>query len=127
MRARDSAAQAANQLRVAAFHYTSLGKPLVALELVNEHSGTLSVGGTPAASHAHYLRSRILMDLGEQGPALRALEDAMEASHSPPLMVLVDESFESLRGMRRFQTILRYNELAERRVSTTSRPWRPES
>jgi hypothetical protein len=115
-----------NQLnvQVAALQTTALGEHAAALERMNDSIKNLDADG-PAATQAHYLRARLLMTLGEEGAALRALEDSMEASDYVMVMALVDDAFTPLETDRRFQTIRRYCELAVRRLDEGRRPWRP--
>lgn len=113
-------------MQIAALETAALGEHERALQRVNENVSNL-VGDIVALSQAHYLRARMLIQLGDRGTALRALEDSMEADSHVPVAVLVDDSFASLGDDPRFQTILRFCELAQRRLNPTQRPWRPGS
>lgn len=117
---------ARQHIQIAALQFAALGEYSQALTRVDDHIRHLAADGM-ATSQAHYLRARILIQLGEQGAALRALEDSMEASDHAMLMTLVDDAFEPLSGERKFKTILRYCELASRRVDESRRPWLPDN
>lgn len=117
---------ARQHIQIAALQVAALGEYSQALTRVDDHIRHLAADGM-ATSQAHYLRARILIQLGEQGAALRALEDSMEASDHAMLMTLVDDAFEPLAGERKFKTILRYCELASRRVDESRRPWQPDN
>ncbi len=117
---------ARTHVQIAALQITALAEPEMGLERINDHIKNLAVDGA-ASSQAHYLRARVLMQLGEEGAALRALEDSMETSDFAMVMTLVDSTFKPLASDRRFQAILRYCELASRRMDVSLRPWRPVS
>jgi hypothetical protein len=110
-------------VQIAALQVTALGEYTAALERINENMRNLDTDSA-TASQAHYLRARILIHLSEEGAALRALEDSMEAGDSVMVMALVDDAFKPLADDRRFQAILRYCELAARRLDQSLRPWR---
>jgi hypothetical protein len=111
-------------VRIAALQVNALGEHKAALTRLNEALRTGTATGTTAAQ-AHFLRSRILMHLGEHGSALHALEDSMEASDSPILLTLVDSHFAPLAKERRFQTVLAFCRLAARRFDSSRQPWQP--
>lgn len=115
---------ARTHVQIAALQITALAEPAMGLERINDHIKNLAVDGA-ASSQAHYLRAHVLMRLGEEGAALRALEDSMETSDFAMVMALVDTTFKPLASDRRFQAILRYCELASRRMDVSLRPWRP--
>jgi hypothetical protein len=125
MRWGNQAQFARRHVQIAALEMMALGEHRAALDRVNDNIANLAADGV-GAGQAHYLRARILVQLGEHGSALRALEDSMEASTYAKVLLLVDDAFEPLRGDRRFQTVLRYCELAARRLDASQRPWRPE-
>lgn len=62
----------------------------------------------PAASLARYLKARLLVAQGDDGGALRELEESIEASDQPSLLLGVDGAFASLSSERRFQLLLQY-------------------
>lgn len=109
-------------VRIAALQVNALNEHKTALTRLNDALRTGTATGSTAAQ-AHFLRSRILMHLGEHGSALHALEDSMEASDNPILLTLVDSHFAPLASERRFQTILAFCRLASRRVDDSRRPW----
>lgn len=111
-------------MQIAALETAALGEHGQALQRVNDNVANLA-GDVVALAQAHFLRARLLMQLGDRGTALRALEDSMEAGSHVMVALLVDDNFESLRGDPRFRTILRYCELAQRRLHPSQRPWRP--
>lgn len=93
----------------------------VALARIESAIESVSTGGYLAI--AQYSRARLLMEAGQHGAALNALEDAAEASEQPPLLILVDDVFEPLAKERRFQRIQRFCKLASRRMNESQRPW----
>jgi len=78
----------------------------------------------PVASQARYLKARLLIAQGDDGGALRELEESIEASDEPMLLLGVDGAFASLAGERRFQTLLQYTALIARRVAESARPFK---
>ncbi len=112
-------------IQIAALQAVALQEVSPALERINENIKNIATD-TTITSRAHYLRARLLMELGEEGAALRALEDSMESSDQAMVMALVDDSFKPLEADRRFQAVRRYCELAVRRVPADARPWRPD-
>jgi hypothetical protein len=88
---------------------------------------TSARGSEANLAQAHYLRARLLMTRGEEGAALRALEDSMESSENPPVIALVDGAFGKLAQERRFKDVLRFCTLRERVLPALSRPWRKEA
>jgi len=82
--------------------------------------------GMPVASHARYLKARLLMHQGDDGGALRELEESMESSDDPLLLLTVDSAFKALAGERRFQNLLAYAALIERRVAENLRPFKSQ-
>jgi hypothetical protein len=113
-------------VRIAAMQMNALGEHEAALDRLNEHLKQSGSALSSTVSQAHYLRARILMHLKEDGAALHALEESMEASDTAMVLTLVDSSFKGLAGERRFQTVLNYCQLAARRLDSTQRPWQPE-
>lgn len=113
------------QVRVAAMQITALGEWEAALERLNENVKQAGSALSSTVSQAHYLRARILMHLKEEGAALHALEESMEASESAQVLTLVDSTFKPLEPERRFQTVLDYCRLASRRLDESQRPWEP--
>jgi hypothetical protein len=112
-------------VRIAAMQMNALGEHEAALERLNERLKQSGSALTSTVSQAHYLRARILMQLKEDGAALHALEESMEASDTAMVLTLVDSTFKPLAGERRFQTILNYCQLASRRLDESQRPWQP--
>jgi hypothetical protein len=112
-------------IRIAAMQMNALGEYEAALDRLNEHLKQSGSALSSTVSQAHYLRARILMHLKEDGAALHALEESMEASDTAMVLTLVDSSFKPLAGERRFQTVLNYCQLAARRLDETQRPWQP--
>ena len=112
------------QVRVAAMQITALGEWDAALERLNENVKQAGSALSSTVSQAHYLRARILMHLNEEGAALHALEESMEASNSAQVLALVDSTFKPLEAERRFQTVLDYCRLASRRLDESQRPWK---
>ncbi len=78
----------------------------------------------PVASQARYLKARLLIAQGDDGGALRELEESIEASDEPMLLLAVDGAFASLAEERRFQTLLQYTALIARRVDENARPFK---
>ena len=111
------------QVRVASMQMVGLGEYEAALDRLNEHVKQAGSALSSTVSQAHYLRSRILIHLKEEGAALHALEESMEASNSAMVLTLVDSTFDGLANERRYQTILDYCKLASRRLSESQRPW----
>ena len=113
------------QVRVAAMQITGLGEWDAALERLNENVKQAGSALSSTVSQAHYLRARILLHLNEEGAALHALEESMEASDSAQVLTLVDTTFKALAPERRFQAVLDYCRLAARRLAESQRPWQP--
>jgi hypothetical protein len=80
--------------------------------------------GMPVASQARYLKARLLVAQGDDGGALRELEDSIEASDEPSLLLGVDGAFSGLASERRFQMLLQYTALISRRVEESARPYK---
>lgn len=114
-------------VRIAAMQMNALGEHDAALERLNERLKQSGSALSSTVSQAHYLRARILMHLKEDGAALHALEESMEASESAMVLTLVDSTFKALAPERRFQTILNYCQLASRRLDESQRPWQPSA
>jgi hypothetical protein len=112
-------------LRIAAMQMNALGEHEAALDRLNEHLKQTGSALSSTVSQAHYLRARILMHLKEDGAALHALEESMEASDTAMVLTLVDSTFAALAGERRFQTVLNYCQLVSRRLDESQRPWQP--
>ncbi|CAG0932923.1 hypothetical protein PLCT1_02212 [Planctomycetaceae bacterium] len=106
----------------------SLPKGAFEVALIMEHIDTaISLSGSsglPVASQARYLKARLLMVQGDDGGALRELEESIEASDEPILLLGVDAAFTNLAAERRFQTLLDYTSLISRRVDESSRPYK---
>ncbi len=83
-----------------------------------------SASGLPVASQARYLKARLLVVQGDEGGALRELEESIEASDEPMLLLGVDAAFANLVSERRFQVLLEYTSLISRRVDESSRPFK---
>jgi hypothetical protein len=98
------------------------------LALIAEHIDTAlqlaGPSGLPVASQARYLKARLLMAQGDDGGALRELEESIEASDEPMLLLDVDAAFANLAAERRFQTLLEYTSLISRRVDESARPFK---
>ncbi|CAG0970924.1 hypothetical protein PLCT2_01346 [Planctomycetaceae bacterium] len=96
--------------------------------LIMEHIETAlqltGQSGMPAASLARYLKARLLVAQGDDGGALRELEESIEASDEPSLLLGVDGAFASLSSERRFQLLLQYTALIARRVDESARPYK---
>lgn len=88
-----------------------------ALELVD-------ATGLPAASQARFLRARLRLARGDESAALRDIEESVEASAEPMLLISVDSAFKPLAGERRFQVVLSYLELVARRAPEHARPFK---
>lgn len=97
------------------------------LALITDHLDTALQGagslGLGVASQARYLKARLLMAQGDEGGALRELEESVEASDEPMLLLVVDTAFASLGEERRFKTLLAYTALVARRVDERARPY----
>lgn len=111
------------QVQIAGMQMVGLGEYDAALERLNENVKQAGSALSSVVSQAHYLRARILMKLNEEGSALHALEESMEASDSAMVLTLVDDTFKNLGKERRFQAVLDYCRLAARRLDATQRPW----
>ncbi|MBX3473808.1 MAG: hypothetical protein KF754_05455 [Planctomycetes bacterium] len=111
-------------LQLAALQSSALGEHSAALDRINAALKSVGLEPDQGVGYAHYLRARILLHLQEEGEALHALEDAMEASNSPPVLVMVDNAFDKLRTERRFRDVQRFCELREKLLPPQSRPWR---
>lgn len=111
-------------VQIAVLQHVALGEHNAALERLNGAISTMGLDPDPNVAFAHYLRARILLTLGEEGEALHAIEEAMEAADQPPLLVLVDGAFDKLRPERRFRNVQRLCELRERMAPAGARPWR---
>ncbi len=83
-----------------------------------------SASGLPVASQARYVKARLLVMQGDDGGALRELEESIEASDEPLLLLGVDAAFAELASERRFQTLLDYTALISRRVPESLRPFK---
>lgn len=114
-------------VQLAVLQSCALGEHSAALERLNGALKSVGLEPDPGAGYAHYLKARILMQLEEDGEALHALEDAMESSSQPPVLVLVDDAFHKLTPERRFRDVQRFCELRERLLPAGSRPWRKGS
>ena len=77
-------------------------------------------------ANAQYFRARLLMKTGQQGAALNALVDAAEADDNPPLLMMVDDVFAPIRDERRYENIVRFCDLAARRMPELNRPWKKD-
>lgn len=110
-------------VRIAAMQLNALDEQEAALDRLNEHLKQSGSALSSTVSQAHYLRARILMQLHEDGAALRALEESMESSDTAVVLTLVDGTFAPLASERRFQTVLEYCRLASRRLEESERPW----
>jgi tetratricopeptide (TPR) repeat protein len=99
----------------------------LALETLDNAVKNLSSSDSAAMSHAQYLRARVLMKLGEEGAAMHALEEAMEASDVALVIALVDSVFKALEDERRFKSVQKYCRLAARRLPEEQRPWSPDA
>lgn len=115
------------QARIAALQVNALGEHDAALNRLTENLKQAGSAYSTAVSQANYLRARILVHLGEEGAALHALEEAMEASDTPVVLALVDTTFEPLADERRYQAVVKYCELAARRLHASQRPWQPDA
>ncbi|MBZ0136651.1 MAG: hypothetical protein K8I27_09790 [Planctomycetes bacterium] len=111
------------QVMIAGIQMVALGEDEAALERLNENVKQAGSALSSTVSQAHYLRARILMKLKEQGAALHALEESMEASDAAMVLTLVDGTFAPLQSERRFQAVLDYCRLAARRLNAAQRPW----
>lgn len=111
-------------LQIAVLQSSALSEHSAALERLNGAIKALGLEPDQGLGYAQYLRARILMQLGEEGESLHALEESMEASGMPPVLVLVDSAFGKLKDERRYRDILRFCELRERLLPQGSRPWR---
>lgn len=80
--------------------------------------------GLPAASQARFLRARLRLTQGDESGALRDIEESVEASADPMLLISVDSAFKTLAAERRFQVVLSYLELVARRVPEPARPFK---
>jgi hypothetical protein len=109
------------QFQIAALEYTAFGRYASALARVTQHVSNLREYS--GQSQGHYLHARLQAAVGDRAGALRALEAAIESGDEPPLLLLADDAFAPLAGERRYGAILRYCELAARRVSPQMRPW----
>lgn len=79
------------------------------------------------ASYAHYLRARLLAAQGDDGGALRELEQSLESSDEPLLIMEMDVAFASLKDERRFKRLLDYIALISRRIGESERPYKAAS
>jgi len=111
-------------LQIAVLQTSALKEHNAALERLNAAIKAIGLDPDQGIGLAQYLRARILMQLGEEGECLHALEEAMEASMQPPVLVLVDSAFKNIESERRYRDVLRFCELRERLLSPNSRPWR---
>lgn len=111
------------QVMIAGLQIVALGEHEAALDRLNENVKQAGSAVSSVVSQAHYLRARILMRLGEEGAALHALEESMEASDMAVVLALVDNAFTPLAQERRFQAVLEYCRLAARRLHPMQRPW----
>lgn len=111
-------------LQIAVLQSNALSEHSAALDRLNGAIKALGLEPDQGLGHAQYLRARILMQLGEEGASLHALEESMEASGMPPVLVLVDSAFDKLKAERRYRDVLRFCELRERLLPQGSRPWR---
>ena len=108
---------------IAALQSVALGDHKVALERLETTLRTAAAADDAMLSQAHYLRARILMQMAQQGEALYALEESMESSSSPMLLVLVDDTFSPIQGDRRFQAVIAYCRLTSRAAQEFARPF----
>lgn len=111
------------QVQIAGMQMVALGEYEAALDRLNENVKQAGAALSSAVSEAHYLRARILMKLNEEGAALHALEESMEASDAAMVITLVDDTFHGLKAERRYQAVLDYCRLASRRLDPAQRPW----
>lgn len=111
------------QVQIAGMQMVALGELDAALDRLNENVKQAGSALSSTVSQAHYLRARILMKLKEEGSALHALEESMEASDAAMVLTLVDDTFRGLEKERRFQAVLDYCRLASRRLESAQRPW----
>lgn len=111
-------------LQIAALQSNALSEHNAALDRLNNAIKALGLEPDPNLGLAQYLRARILIQLGEEGESLYALEEAMEASPQPPVIALVDSAFAALEGEKRYRDVLRFCELRERLLHPNGRPWR---
>jgi hypothetical protein len=111
-------------VQIAAVQATALGEQASALDRLNSAIRATGLEPDQNQALAHYLRARILMSLNEEGAALHALEESMEASPSPPVLAIVDDAFAPLQAERRYRDVLRFCELRERLLPAALRPWR---
>ena len=111
------------QVQIAGMQMVALGEYEAALDRLNENVKQAGSALSSTISQAHYLRARILMKLDEDGAALHALEESMEASDAAMVLTLVDDTFDTLNVERRFKAVLDYCRLAARRLDREQRPW----
>ena len=119
--------QAPQLVQIAAMQMVGLQDHELALETLDNAVKNLSSSDSAAMSHAQYLRARVLMKLGEEGAAMHALEEAMEASDVALVIALVDSVFKALEDERRFKAVQKYCRLAARRLPEGQRPWSPDA
>lgn len=111
------------QVPVAAMQSNALGEHKAALERLDLALRTAAASDDAFLTQAHYLRARILTLLSEQGEALYALEECMESSSNPMLLVLVDDAFAAIADDRRFRTVIEYCRLTSRAANAIARPY----